>query len=265
MATFLIYLDDSGKHANPKNKYTAICGYVAHATEFNRFSQEWMNCRHVWGAPPVHMSAIMYPDRDPEWQKLKDVWGPTWEGKRDQMLKEFGAIVRGCNVVCVGAVVDAEHYRSMPQDKFVSDHTPVSFAFQHAVIRAMQKIEVTDKHSPISIVIDDNREDSIRCYELLATLRNLLPAVRERIDGICFVNDRSYPPIQAADMIAYESRQLMEAKAKNADCEPSDLYHLLTRWGIHQPSLYTPELLDRWHEGCLNQEKNNENGSQSRV
>jgi hypothetical protein len=254
MATFHIYLDDSGKHTNPRNRYTSICGYVAHASEFNRFGQEWMNCRHVWQVPPIHMSSIMYPDRDPAWQKVKDDWGKVWESKRDQMLKEFGSIVRHCNIACIGAVIDAEHYRSMPQDKFVSAHTPVSFAFQHAVLRGIQKIETTDKCSPISVVIDDNREDSIRCYELLSTLRNLLPAVRERIDGICFVNDRSYPAIQAADMIAYEARLTMEARAQDPTREASDLFFLLTRFGIHQPEWYTPESHDKWHHGCIARE-----------
>jgi hypothetical protein len=203
----------------------------------------------------------MYPDRDPAWQKVRDNWGPTWEGKRDKMLEEFSSIVLGYHIVCVGAVVDAEHYRSMPKDKFTSSHTPVSFAFQHAVIRAIERIEVTDKHSPISIVIDDDREDSMRCYELLGTLKNLVPKIKDRIDGICFVNDRSYPPVQAADMIAYESRQTMEARAKNGDSPASDLYQRLTRWGMHQPSLYTPELLDRWYQGCLSHGEDNENGS----
>jgi Protein of unknown function (DUF3800) len=258
MATFHINLDDSGKFANKNNKYVTMCGYVAHASEWNRFGQEWMNCRHAWQVPPVHMSPILYPDRDPAWQKIKDDWGSTWEGKRDQMLKEFASIVMRCNVVCIGAVVDAEHYRSMPKDKYVSSHTPISFAFQHAVIKALEKIETTDKHSPISIVIDDDREDSMRCYELLATLRNLVPRVKDRIDGICFVNDRSYPAIQAADMIAYESRKQMEARAKNGSNDASDLYLMLTRWGIHQPSLYTPELLDKWHQGCLTHGVDNE-------
>ena len=251
MATFHIYLDDSGKFANPKNRYTAMCGYVAHGSEWNRFGQEWMNCRHVWQVPPIHMSSILYPDRDPAWQAIKDAWGMTWEGKRDQMLKEFAGIVMRCNIVCVGAVIDAEHYRSLPRDKFTSAHTPVSFAFQHSVIKAIQKIEVTDQHSPISIVIDDDREDSMRCYELLGTLRNLVPKVKDRIDGICFVNDRSYPAVQAADMIAYESRIRMEAKAHDPSSPASDIYQMLTRWGIHQPSLYTSESLDKWHQGCL--------------
>jgi hypothetical protein len=258
MAAFHIYLDDSGKFGNPKNRYTAMCGYVAHQSEWNRFSQEWMNCRHVWQVPPVHMSPIMYPDRDPAWQKVKDDWGTNWESKRNVMVKQFAEIVVRCNIVCVGAVIDAEHYRSLPRDKFTEAHTPVSFAFQHALIKAVMATEVTDKHSPISVIIDDDREDSMRCYELLGTLRNLVPKIKERVDGICFVNDRSYPAVQAADMIACESRLLMEARANDSTKEASDVYLLLTRWGIHQPSLYTPDSLDKWHQGCVTHGADNE-------
>ncbi len=251
MAAFYIYVDDSGKYENPKNDYISLCGYVAHISEWTRFSQEWLNCIHVWQVPTIHMSPIMYPDRDRRWQEVKDKWGDNWEKKRDRMLGEFGQIILRNSMVCVGAVVDAKHYRAMPPSKFTENLTPLSFAFQHCVMKGIQTTEVIDDHSPVSIVIDDDRESSLHCYEMLDRLKQAFPKVRKRVDGICFVNDRSYPAIQAADMIAFEARRLMEARVKDPTAESSELFSSLTRWGIHQPALYTAEHLDKWERDSL--------------
>jgi hypothetical protein len=40
-------------------------------------------------------------------------------------------------------------------------------------------------------------------------MKNQLAKVRERVAGICFVDDKFYPAVQAADMVAYESRDLI--------------------------------------------------------
>jgi hypothetical protein len=61
---------------------------------------------------------------------------------------------------------------------------------------------------------------------------------------MCFGNDKSYPGIQAADILAYESRRLMIERTKNPDYEPTELYLALTFFLHHQPKLYTPAILD---------------------
>jgi hypothetical protein len=251
MATFSVYMDDSGKFANPKNRYTTICGYVAHVSEWGRFHQEWMNCRFQWQVPPIHMSAIMYPDRDAAWQKVKDEWGATWEAKRERMLLEFGGIIVRSAVNCVGAVVDAEHYRSMPKSKFTDTLNPLSFSFQWCIIDALNMTKIVDENARMNVVIDDDRESSLHCYEILHRLKEGFPDVKKRVDGVAFVDDQSYSGVQAADMIAYESRQLMEAKSKDAGAESSELFKSLTRWGIHQPRLFTAAVLDQWASGGL--------------
>jgi hypothetical protein len=60
-------------------------------------------------------------------------------------------------------------------------------------------------------------------------------------------NDDSYPGLQLADMISYESRRLMVEKLKNSKAEPSELFQSLTLLLTHQPHLYTPEVLDKMH------------------
>jgi hypothetical protein len=77
-----------------------------------------------------------------------------------------------------------------------------------------------------------------------------LAKVRERIVGISFGNDRAYPGLQAADMIAYESRKTMVSRLAAPDERPSNLYHWLSHGGVNQTKLLDAELLRKMAEEC---------------
>ncbi len=248
LATFHIYGDESGK-LKGKSDYTSFCGYVAHVSEWHRFSMEWNNCRFRWQVPPVHMARVMSPDKkDDEWRKVKENWGQAWEKKRELMLGDFAATIRSAQIACVGAVVDSRHFRLLAErdSLFTELHKdPIHLSFHIFVMRGIEKTEVIDKHSPIGIVVDEDPEFAMGCYEQLTGLKQTFPKVRERVHGISFVNDASYPGIQAADIISYESRRLMVERITRPDAEPSELFLDLTLNGTHQPQFYTPAVLDK--------------------
>lgn len=247
MATFHIYGDESGKLKGGSD-YTSFCGYIAHVSEWERFGLEWNNCRFRWQVPPVHMSRIMFPDsKDDEWRKTKQSWGVHWEKKRDVMLGDFAATIRSAQIACIGAVVDAGHFRALAEKDplFKELHKdPIHMAFHTFVMRGIEKTEIIDKRSPIGIVVDEYPEFSMAVYEQLGSLKRVFPTVKERVHAISFVNDATYPGVQAADMIAYESRRAMVKKHKEPDAEASELFLALTLYGIHQPRFFTPEILD---------------------
>ncbi|SRR5713101_5068726 len=241
MGVFHIYADASGKVA--KSDYTSFCGYVGHVSEWYRLTSEWETCRFKWQVPPIHMSPIMYPERDAEWLKVRTEWGKQWEPKRDAMLEDFAGIIRRANVVCVGAVVDATHFNKIadadPDFKKLFQDT-MYLALHTVVTKGIEKTEVVDKHSPITLVLDDDPEYSIMCYRLVQALKRDKPKVKERIHGVAFVNDQSFPGVQAADVVAYEARRLMVE-----DAPASKLLESLTLGLTHQPLQFTPSYLDQ--------------------
>jgi len=243
MATFYIYGDESGKMRSGSD-YTSFCGYIAHVSEWERFGLEWRNCRFRWQVPPVHMARIMFPDnKDDEWRKVKESWGKLWEKKREMMLGDFAATIRSAQIACVGAVVDANHFRLLAEKdpSFKELHKdPIHMAFHTFLMRAIAKTEIIDKHSPIGVVVDEDPEFSMKVYEQLNGLKRTFPKVQERVHAVSFVNDVTYPGIQAADMIAYEARRYMVERIAKPDAEPSELYLALTTYLIHQPSFYGP-------------------------
>jgi hypothetical protein len=255
LAVFYIYADESGKFH--KDDYTSLCGYVAHEAEWSRFLMEWQAVRMKWQIPPVHMARIMFPERkDDGWLKIRKAWGKDWEIKRDIMLNELAMTVRGAQLVAVGAVVDAKHFRGLADSEFKREaKDPLFLALHTVVMRAIEATEVIDRCSPIGLIIDDDRENSIECYRKLNNLKDhphpMFAKVRERIRAMTFAIDDYYPGLQAADMLAYESRRYMVSRIKNPEAEPSELLMLLTHLFIHQPSLYTPAILDQLEKGTL--------------
>jgi hypothetical protein len=248
VADFYIYADDSGKFDNEKCEYTALCGYVSHVSEWHRVGMEWRNCLLRFQVPYIHMAPIMFPDRgkDHVWKDIKAKWGKDWEYRRDMLLHDLGTILRSAQIVAVGAVVDVAHFRSLADSEFkrVVQDDPLFLAFHQVVLRGIEKTEIVDKCSSIGIVIDDDRESSLSCYKMLHILKQTFPKVRERISLVSFANDVRYPGIQAADMLAYESRKLMVERKKDPNYQPSDLWFSLTLLGINQPLFYSPKLLD---------------------
>lgn len=266
MATFYIYADESGKLK--QSDYTSFFGYIGHASEWARFGMEWDNARMRWQVPAIHMRAIRFPERDKEWSEVKARWGRDWEARRDLMLNDFVQTIRSAQIVALGAVVDAKHFRSLPDSDFKKEsRDPLYLAFHTVVMRGIETTEVVDKHSPISIVVDDDQDYSIGCYKLLDVLRThpdlMFSKVKERIHGMCFGNDKSYPGIQAADMLAYESRRLMVEKIRDPNFPASEMYLALTLFLQHQPHFYTPAILDQLADKTNEViKKNNEENTQ---
>ncbi len=162
MAAFYIYVDESGKLSG-KSDYTSLCGYLAHAQEWQRFAVEWNACRLRWQVPAIHMTRIMSPDlREDDWKVKKEVWGELWESKRDQMLEEFAWIIHRSSLVCVGTVLDASSYRRIQKEEdcllYWSDSNV--FAFHYIIMTGLEKIETVDKCSPVSIVVDDDPDNA---------------------------------------------------------------------------------------------------------
>jgi hypothetical protein len=257
---FYLHGDESGKLHN--SDYTSFCGYIAHISLWNQFNPHWNNYRLKWQVPPIHLARIMNPDlKDDKWKKVKEIWGTSWEAKRDAMLNELSDFIRESGIVCVGAIVDSAHFRKVcaenPEFKKLY-RDPIFLAFHSFVMRGIDKTEGIEK-SPIGIIVDDDEEFAMKVYQQLNSLRKALDPqlagryderttaslkrVKDRIHSITFVNDEFCPGVQAADMIAYEARRIMVERITNPDAT-SALYDDLTFRRTHQPRFYTPAVID---------------------
>jgi Protein of unknown function (DUF3800) len=270
MAFFNMYVDESGKLSNKTNEFTCLCGYVAAAEEWHRIALEWNSLRFRWKIPPIHMSQIFSPSpRDVKWKGKREEWGKHWELKRDLMLAEFAVIIRSASAVCVGSVVDASAYREVaikPDHRLPNTDSNV-FAFHNTIMRALDRIEVVDKWGQLGIVVDDDPEHATQYYDLLQTLKQTayegFQKVRDRVTSISFSENPEFPGLQAADMIAWESRNFARSLKENPDAEPSDFFANLTHLGTNQPQFYSSKWIHKIAAGTASRLKEQEENAQT--
>ncbi len=262
MALFHIYVDESGK-LQQKTDYTCLCGYLADGATWETFSAQWHRVQMRWDVPPLHMAKVMKvpgPDtayKPDGWDTVRSRWGNRWEDIRNEMLLEFASIISSLAVVAIGAIVDAVAYRTLRSESSpITEQDPNVFAFHQVIMDGLAKIKRVQPLGTLSIIVDDDPEYAWGYYDLAKGLRNhpskeVFSCVRERLHGLCFGDDKAYPGLQAADMLAWASRRYMIDKKQDEDHLPSELLRMLTFGGLHQPVVYKEDVLREVSEGTI--------------
>lgn len=242
MAAVQFHCDESGKVGN--SPYIAFCGFLGNGDQWSKLLAAWRAARIRLHVPPIHVSAMLHPTSKNGWLPTSQKYGDKWLGKCQEILDEFAAIVEQEKIVCFGAVVDAIAFQSLSlpilQERTMGD--PHYLAFESTVVGALTKVLWGDTNATMGLIMDDDEEKAKHCYDLYRLLRKHNPQAKERLSGICFASDDLYPGIQAADMLAHESRRLM------VDSEPaaSERFKKLTCNCEHQPILLTAQRLREW-------------------
>ena len=242
---FIIYGDEAGKLES--SDYTSFCGYVGTAGEWGRVSEEWNALRVSWGVPPTHMRCIMHPERPrcESWADIRNKWGSDWESKRDDMLKDFGGVIRHSHLAAMGCVVDSAHFKAMPDSVFKQQHkNPIYLSLFTLIGDSLDRVDVIDKHLAVSLVVDDDETYAVNCYKFLASMKEQIPRFKERITAITFGNDSQYPGLQMADMLAYEARNFMVNQLIGKENPLTPLLGLLTKMGVNVPKMWSAKYLD---------------------
>ena len=91
-----------------------------------------------------------------------------------------------------------------------------------------------DVNYRFNLLCDDSEEYSSECLKVYRRFRKLEPGLASKIGSLCFVNDETYPPIQAADLMAFCRRRELEGNPplvwKNV------LKKILERFSVHDTS-----------------------------
>jgi hypothetical protein len=242
MAILHTCLDESGKFRD--SQYVSFCGYISYAHDWEEFSRDWQSALLNENLSVLHAKDA-YHFNGEEWKAKKARWGDEAESKRDALLLRFARIINEHAGPCTGAAVDCAYYRSMPSEFRQRLTDPHYLAFEHAVREAVGWSNVANKRHTVGIIVDDDQEYSVECYGLLTKLKLRAPDIKQRVVSICFATDDGYPPLQAADLLAYVTRQELIGISQRPERKPSELYAALTiNHRQTQPVLFGAQALD---------------------
>jgi hypothetical protein len=200
------FFDESGKLAD--SDFVCIAGYIAGDEDWNKFCEKWGSLLGRHKIPYIHMRemiALSGPYQAKGWTHKE----------RDEVLTEFIDVIREHIWGGFGVAVNAKYLRSMGKDAMKRIGDPQIFCFQRIISRVLLRLEEVGYQPVISAIFDDSEAYSVRCYRTWSKLRRMVPAMHKRIPSITFADDKHFFPLQAADILAWETNKSLRQQVGN--------------------------------------------------
>lgn len=204
------FFDDSGKESDANHRFVCIAGYLAHDQFWYGFTQRWRHLLLKHGIPAVHMR---------EWEGVRKAhhWSLDY-GHR--ILGEFIALIREFSLIGFGMAVDAEVWRKLSPERRKSFGDAQEFCFQRIIRRVVDRMEKAGEREPLAIVFDQDFQFARPRLRLMEHIHKRDRRLAEQLSAISFADSRRYYQLQAADILAWETRRhLVNRSGAQAETE----------------------------------------------
>lgn len=209
------YFDESGKW-HDRDGHICLCGFVSDGDHWNLFETEWVGLLKKHGFPVIHMNQFYAQCRARGWD----------DNKANAVLTEFVDKIRERVQFGFGIAVEGRYFRHRFEIAGKPPKDPKRF-YTHRLLRRMREALIEPGYpTSVAITFDEDEEFSIACYQIISRLRRDHPEVRKMVSSIAFADDRIFTPLQAADILAYLSRERLTTGQTPA---------LLERFGTVEP------------------------------
>jgi hypothetical protein len=219
--------DESGKLQD--SRWVVFAGYVARV-------DEWAGFGHRWNARLAKDKLLYFSMKECmsfEGQFRAGDW--TDDRRRSLVLDLAAVLAKVPDIEAIVSPMSVLKFKSLSQTEQNSfGKNPQYMAFETCV-RGMDRM--TQPGDIINLICDDEQQLAIGCYKLLNKLKARHAGLRKKIAGICFMNDEKYPPVQAADLLAYVSRTRIDSDCPYySDDSLVEIWEALTK-PFEQPRL----------------------------
>ena len=200
------FFDDSGKEGD--TAFPCLAGYLAHESYWYEFNIRWRHLLLRHGLPYLHMK---------EFVKFAQEKG--WNGnKRQDVLLEFIGVIKQAKLIGFGAAIDSAAWRTLSPKRRKAFGNGQEFCFQRIVRRIVDRLELAGEDDDVAIIFDRDMEFAKPRLTLFEHILKGDPRASRRIASIAFSDARRYFALQAADLLAWETRSELIQRAKK---EPS--------------------------------------------
>lgn len=204
MAIMHCYCDESGKKGDhPVVTFTGLC---LSQLKLRAFDDEWNVLLRHYEIDSLHMARA---SRLSEKHGPKMKRGQTADERTDALLPFADCINKHFEIGLIQAM-DVAGFNSLSTNarrKIGSPDDPYYIAFMRGGLEMIKYAHAEDK---VSIICDDDRETAWDCYRHYRGICSARPDFREKVVSLTFADDRYFPALQAADMLAFLAR--LEAK-----------------------------------------------------
>jgi Protein of unknown function (DUF3800) len=198
--------DDSGKESNPTNRFVCMAGYVAGDVNWNTLAPLWQNCAFKHGISGLHMK-----DAIPIEGEYKNL---GWDrAKRDEVLSEFIDIIKESNLVGFGIGVDADAWRTLPEELIKEHGNSMQFCFFRLARKLVDRLIVAAPKDLFTLIFDYDQEYASRRLSVFSWLQAHNSIAQEYFASLAFANSRYFVGLQAADLLAWQTRKELIQKS----------------------------------------------------
>jgi hypothetical protein len=198
VALFHVPFDESGKSAD--SSHVVFGGFVAEPNRWHEFGREWGAKLRANGLTFFRATdAFTFGN---EWKRFGGN-DPVKEKERDELVHALASI--GCQFgrQGTGAVITTVSFAGLPAVKRRPYRDDAFYLPFESGIKGLLHCPFAEPRDEFTLICDDSDEYS---GESLNAYRRFIrddADLSGRVSGICFLDDKKYPPLQFADMWAY--------------------------------------------------------------
>jgi len=217
------FFDESGHSDTPG--FFALAAFVAPDEAWPQFADNWNAALRAHHAPYLHMR---------EFAHTQGPYRGWTESQRRGLLAACVTAVNQSNAVAVGCVLFVDDFLGLESEARKRLQDPYFCCFQDVVRGAA----LNGLHEPPGLKVDmvfslqdEHRGKACLLHEAMLESSD----VKERIGALSFLPMEEHPPLQAADLLAYELRHHYQL-GTHAPAPP-------TRWAFRQIVEYQNRVL----------------------
>ena len=201
MAIFHAAFDESGK---ADREHIVFAGLIATPGPWQKFNEKWMDLISPFGIR--YWRSLDAAHRTGQFKCFRES-----QNDLEKLTLDLADTI--CEFAEGGSIhtITMEQYRLLPQTRRTEFKDPFYAAFHQGLVGLATGPHVTATDT-LTLIYDDAEEYASECLTAYRRLKKLRSDIGDRIVGLCFHDDKHYPPLQAADMFAFVYRLRAEGK-----------------------------------------------------
>jgi hypothetical protein len=222
MAIFHAFFDESGKKTD--HPVVTFCGVCVSQSKLEQFDKAWIGLLQYYDLSYLHLAEALRP-----FVKLSDKVPKQSVSERIETLKPFADCINNHLELGLLQAWDVKGFNSLSKNaraKLGSPTDPYYVAFARGIVELMDYVHGDDR---ISLTCDHDEETAWDCYRHYRGIRNARGEIREKTIALRFADDKHFPALQAADMVAVLTRFEARHQFYKKEYKFTELFDYLVR------------------------------------
>jgi hypothetical protein len=213
------FFDDSGKESDPTNRIVCIAGYLAIDGLWNMFTEGWSHQLLKNSMSWLHLTDFM-ADKSQDW--------PT----KRAILDGFINVIKASQLIGFGVAVDADAWREVPEGITRTEGNAQQFCFLRIMRMVIERLKAARENDFVTVYFDCDKNFTPSRFQKFLGLRDHAEDAKRYLKAFCIGEPKTFLPLQAADLLAWETRKDLMRRLGGYDSRPEFkfLFESLLNW-----------------------------------